>query len=112
MSEALVTSMADGGLVHVVVSGDIDLSNAAQVEDHLFGAISNQATAASVDLAGVGYLDSAGLRILFALAGRLEALQIALTLVVPVAAPARSVIELSGLSSVVSVRPRPGPRSG
>ena len=58
-----------------------------------------------VDLSGVTYVDSAGLRVLFTLGTRLEALQIRFRLVVPLDSPPRRVIELSGIGSVAAVQP-------
>ena len=44
--------------------------------------MSNQPAAVSVDLAELSYMNSAGIRILFALASRLQALRIVLELIV------------------------------
>ena len=66
-------------------------------------AISNQLTAVTLDLSGLEYIDSAGIRVLFTLANRLTILQIALRLVVPDRSPVRKVIDLSGMAAAVPV---------
>lgn len=105
MTGARVEVAVDGALVRIAVAGDVDLANAESVEGEIVSAISNQAEAASIDLSEVTYLDSAGLRLLFSLRSRLSTLQIDLELVAPVGSPSRRVIELSGLATLVPVRP-------
>lgn len=89
--------------VEIAMSGEIDLSNAVSVQDGVFSAITNHLVSVRIDLSGVTYLDSAGLRILFALADRLRLLQTSCTVVAPVGSPTRRVIELSGLDNLVTV---------
>jgi stage II sporulation protein AA (anti-sigma F factor antagonist) len=103
-----ITARPDGDIVLVVVAGEIDLSNADYVEREIATAITNRTMQAAIDLSDVGYIDSVGMRVLYALAGRLETAQIKFKLVAPAGSPARRVIELSGLSSMVEVEP-PGP---
>jgi anti-anti-sigma factor len=105
VSQASVDVKSDGDTVHIVLAGEIDMANAAVVEDQVCGAIDNHMTAATIDLSQVTYLDSAGLRILFDLAARLPTLQIDLELVAPAGSPSRRVVELSGLVAVARVTP-------
>jgi anti-anti-sigma factor len=102
---AQVNAALDGGVVRIALVGEIDMSNAAGVESSLVEAITNRATAVVLDLAGLRYIDSAGLRVLFLLVGRLETLQIALEVSAPVGSPARRVVELSGLAALVPLDP-------
>jgi anti-anti-sigma factor len=107
MSE-FTLKVVDGGPVgevHVALTGDIDMANVDRVADALHAAISNQLTAATIDLSGVDYVDSAGLRVLFGLAVRLPTLQIALRIVAPPGSPARRVVDMSGLSELTTVVP-------
>jgi len=108
MTGARVETSDHGDLVHIAVAGEVDLANAETVSRQIEAAISNRAACVSLDLSGVGYLDSAGLRVLFSLADRLATLQIELELVAPVGSPARRVIELSGLEAVTSLHPPRG----
>ena len=105
MTTARVETSAEDGSTHIVVSGEIDLANAAVVEDEIRAAVSNQPAMVSVDLTDLSYMDSAGIRILFALASRLQALRIVLELIVPLDSPTRRLIELSGFESLAALRP-------
>jgi anti-sigma B factor antagonist len=105
VTEAHITvDRAHGDRMRIAVGGEIDLANAAAVERQILDAISNQLTEITLDLHGLTYIDSAGLRVLFTLGTRLETLQIALELVVPTDSPIRRTIELSGLAAAVPVR--------
>jgi len=91
------------GTVHIVVSGEIDMDNAAKVEHQILDAISNQLTGVTLDLGGLDYIDSAGLRVLFTLGTRLQTLQIAARILVATESPVRRMIDLSGLAGVIPV---------
>jgi anti-anti-sigma factor len=94
-----------GAALRVVVAGEIDLANATDVEKRILEAISNQLTDVTVDLRDVEYIDSAGLRVLFTLATRLATLQIGLVLLVAPESPIRRVLEVSGVTAAIPVRP-------
>ena len=91
--------------MHISLSGEIDLANAAVIEDEIRSAVSTQPSAVSVDLTELSYIDSAGIRILYGLASRLQALRIVLELIVPLESPTRRLIELSGFESIAALRP-------
>jgi anti-anti-sigma factor len=95
----------DDAALRVVVAGEIDLANATDVEKQILDAISNQLTDVTLDLRDVEYLDSAGLRVLFTLATRLATLQIGLVLLVSPESPIRRVLEVSGVTAAIPVRP-------
>jgi anti-anti-sigma factor len=103
---ARVETRTDDGSMHIALSGEIDLANAAAVEDQIREAISHQPQTVSVDLTDLTYLDSAGIRILFTLASRLKPLRIILKLIVPLDSPTRRLIELSGFESLASLQPQ------
>lgn len=105
MTAAGVESSADGGSIRIRLSGEIDLANAAAVEDQIRAALTPQPSGVSVDLTDLTYLDSTGMRILYGLASRLQALRIVLELIVPLSSPTRRLIELSGFESIATVRP-------
>jgi anti-sigma B factor antagonist/stage II sporulation protein AA (anti-sigma F factor antagonist) len=100
MTTAEISSRVDGEAVHVRIVGEIDLANAAEVQDEINAAVTNDAARVVLDLTELEYLDSAGLRILFTLAERLRVLQMVLDLVVPPGCPVRRVVEMSGLEPV------------
>jgi anti-anti-sigma factor len=93
------------------LTGEIDLSNADDVENQILDHTSNQLSEVLVDLSGLTYLDSAGLRILFTLVTRMDTSQIGLELVVPPDSPINGAIQLTGLSTVVPVLPAPRNRA-
>jgi anti-anti-sigma factor len=101
---AVHTDETQPGRLLIRLDGEIDLANAATVEMQLREVITNRTRSVSIDLSELDYLDSAGLRILFALVDRLELLQIALDVTVSAGSPARRAVELSGLGAVVAVR--------
>lgn len=105
MTEAEVLSEeSEPGRLLVRLDGEVDLENVRRVEKRLAEIITNRAVSVTLDLGGLDYLDSAGLRLLFTLADRLQLLQITLDVVVPLSSPARKAVELSGLGAVVTVR--------
>lgn len=87
--------------VRIAVAGEIDMDNATYVEKQILGGISNQLTAVTLDLSGIDYIDSAGLRVLFTLGARLDTLQIAARLRVPTESPIRRVIDVSGVAAAI-----------
>jgi anti-anti-sigma factor len=103
MTAASVVVHPEGSAVRIVMGGEIDLENALEVEEQLTAAITNETSAVTLDLADLAYLDSAGLRVLFALAARLEVLQILLRVHVPQGSPARRVLQLSGFEGVAAL---------
>jgi len=93
-----------GDTVRIAVAGEVDLVNATTVEQRITDAITNQVRAVTLDLTALEYIDSAGLRVLFQLASRLETLQIAIELVVAPGSSVRRLVELSGLGAAMPVR--------
>ena len=59
------------GIVVARVSGEIDASNAAVVQAQLLDGLANEGAGLVVDLTEAGYVDSAGIRILFDTGARL-----------------------------------------
>lgn len=104
MTTATVKVHTAGDVVHIALAGEIDLANAATVEEEIFAAVDNSAVTVVIDLTDVLYLDSSGLRILFLLASRLQMLQIELQMVAPAGSPIRRVIEVFGLEPLVVLR--------
>jgi anti-anti-sigma factor len=84
------------------ITGDIDLSNVEEWTATLEAAVPNHALGLVVDLSGVTYLDSTGIRLLFRLARRLRDRQQTLHLVVPDGARIVRILELSGVSQVAT----------
>ena len=102
---AVVTATAEGGHVSLSISGEIDLSNADELELTVVESIPNHCTSASVDLSDVAYIDSVGMRIFFKLAAQLHTAQIDFKVIAPRTSPARRIVDISGLTAVVAVEP-------
>ena len=105
MTAAKVESSDENGSTRIALSGEIDLANATAIEDELRAAVSSQVSAVSVDLTDLTYIDSAGIRILYRLASRLQALRIVPEFIVPLDSPTRRLVELSGFESIAALRP-------
>jgi anti-sigma B factor antagonist len=100
--EELRLERVDGTLV-ARLSGEIDLSNAAIIKRSVAESVSNQELALVLDLSGVGYLDSAGIAMLFDLARLLARHQQQLILVVPAASLLHRTLRVSGWPSNVPI---------
>ena len=59
-----VETVEDGGLVKLVLRGELDLSTVAKVEEELRRAESAEPPVLVMDLAGLTFLDSTGLRLI------------------------------------------------
>ena len=104
MTDATVTvDQESDDIARIALAGEIDMDNASQVQHQILRAISNQHTGVTLDLSGIEYIDSAGLRVLFTLGNRLATLQIVMRLVVPEVSPVRRVIDLSGMANTIPV---------
>jgi anti-anti-sigma factor len=92
---------------HVVahISGEIDLANASELELELADSVPNDALGLVVDISEVGYLDSAGVRLVFGLAESLRRRGQRLALALPPTAPIRRVLELSGIEQAIPIAP-------
>ena len=90
------------GVPVLEVRGEVDLANAREL-DEAIGRTAGAGGPVAVDLSGVGYLDSAAVRVLFehAVARELHLLVAARGVVVPVVA-------VSGLAEVATVHRRAG----
>ena len=98
-----VTIAADDGVVVASLSGEIDLSNAAEITDALLGGVPNEALGLVIDLSEVSYIDSAGVRMLAELDHRLGWRAQALRVVAPDESRSRRVLEIAGLERVLSL---------
>lgn len=90
-----------GGIAVASIEGEIDLSNATQLELAISDAIPNQAVGLVVDLGSVRYLDSSGLGLLFNLARRVSRRQQAFAVVVPRQAEIREILGLGGATKAM-----------
>ena len=88
-----VTFSAHGTAALVRLTGEIDLANAPEIGREIV-VHTSAARAVLIDLTGVSFLDSAGVRLLDALIGDLDVLGTPIRLVVGESGPARSTLRL------------------
>lgn len=100
---AAVSVIVHDGTPVAAISGEIDLSNADSVLDQLEQAVEAGARGLVVDLGGVEYLDSTGVRLLVRLVRVLASSDLELRLVVPAGAPIRRVLELANIEAALPV---------
>jgi anti-anti-sigma factor len=93
----------EDGVTIASVEGEIDLSNAAELEMAISHAVANEAVGLVVDLAGVDYLDSSGVTLLFNLARRVSRRQQEFVVVVPGEAHVREILTLSGATEALAL---------
>ena len=98
-----VTIGVEDGVVVAGLSGEIDLSNAAEITDALLRGVPNEALGLVIDLSEVSYLDSAGVRMLAELDHRLGWRAQVLRIVASEASRSRRVLEIAGLERVLSM---------
>lgn len=102
-----ITTDRRDGMYKVTAEGEIDMSNLDAFADALSdgsAALSDGAAGLTVDLTGVDYLDSTGLKLLFTLAVRLEISQITLELIVAPGSSVQRVLEMTGVGDTVPLR--------
>jgi anti-anti-sigma factor len=103
MSELSHLDVSGDDVVIARLSGEVDLSNAADVGDHLASSVPNTALGLVLDLTATTYLDSSGVHLIFDLAERLRTRQQQLRIVVPAGAPVRRVLRIVELDDSVPV---------
>jgi anti-sigma B factor antagonist len=92
-----------GSVVRAALAGELDMSNAADLEAAIVDVVPNEATGMVLDLSAVTYLDSAGIRLLLTLVGRFRWRGQRLALVAPPGSRVRRVIELAGAQDALAV---------
>jgi anti-anti-sigma factor len=100
---ATIDVSGDDRIPLATIRGEIDLSNAAELEVAAADAVANNAQGLVVDLAAVDYLDSSGIGLLFNLARRLARRRQGFAIVAPGQAPVRQILEVTGVSETLEV---------
>ena len=80
---ASIELSSQDGFTVAAVEGEIDISNSIELETELSHAVPNDVRGLVLDLSGVDFIDSSGIRTLFDLAARLGNHQQVLHLVLP-----------------------------
>jgi anti-anti-sigma factor len=100
---ARMTVEGDAHVLTARITGEIDLSNAPDLEESILEAVPNTALGMVVDLTGVGYLDSAGVRMLVHLVERFRWRQQVFRAAAPDGSRVRGVLSMAGVDGVVPV---------
>jgi anti-anti-sigma factor len=87
----------DGNELVVRPRGELDIASAKTLEEELLQAIDSDAASVVLDLGGLSFIDSTGLRVLL-LAAKLSATCGAALRMVRATGPVREAIEVSGLN--------------
>jgi anti-anti-sigma factor len=80
------------GVVIAAITGEVDVSNARSLERQIGAELDGDAAGLVLDLAGLGFLDGAGVHMLYALADRVRGFAI----VLPEDSFSQRVLDLSG----------------
>jgi anti-anti-sigma factor len=83
-------------VVVAAITGEVDVSNAEYLTRSIAGTIDEQAPGLVLDLAGLEFMDSSGVHMLFELARRLRVARRGFALVLGEGSAPRRVLELSG----------------
>ena len=98
-----MTLEGDREVLTARITGEIDLSNASELEETIVDAVPNTALGMVVDLSGVEYLDSAGVRMLVHLVERFRWRQQVMRAAAPDGSRVRSVLSMAGADGVIPV---------
>lgn len=98
-----MTLEGDGEVLTARITGEIDLSNASELEETIVDAVPNTALGMVVDLSGVEYLDSAGIRMLVHLVERFRWRQQVMRAAAPDGSRVRGVLSMAGADGVIPV---------
>lgn len=96
-----------GPFILLRLEGELDLSNASDLQDELFDALPPTVPGAILDLARLQYVDSAGIRVLFDLVRHLDVRRQTCAVSLPAGARVRRLFEVTGLDQVLPVRETP-----
>jgi anti-anti-sigma factor len=104
MSRSQVEVLPPHGDVSIVrLHDEIDIANTSSIFDLLAEAVPNDRVGMTIDLSGLRYIDSAGVRMLFSIARRLDQSRQALALAVPADCPIARLVKITRLDEVAFV---------
>jgi anti-anti-sigma factor len=93
------------GTIVVTIDGEVDASNAFEIGERLKALMTNETEMLVVDLTRTGYIDSAGLNLMFTLADELKSHRQRLSLVVSGDSPIARTLAITGVGQEVQVHP-------
>jgi len=98
-----VDVVRDGDWLVAAWHGEIDMSNAEALEQDTLGSMRNTDAGLTVDLTGVSYIDSAGIRSLVAIRELLAARQQRLFVVVQEHSVLNKALDVGGVPAVIPI---------
>jgi anti-anti-sigma factor len=98
----------EAGIATARLSGEIDISNAAELLQAITKATPNDAVGVALDMTAVDYLDSAGIHLLYRLRESLNARGQALRLVIPEESLVTDTLRLAGVRDHMDIVPTLG----
>ena len=91
------------GVVVARLEGEVDMSNATELGATITASIPSDARGLVLDLGDVGYVDSAGIHVLFELRDRLTRRGQEIRLVLATDSPVATALEYAGVQSMLGV---------
>ncbi len=105
MKDELVEVLRDGDWLVASWHGDVDMSNAAEFQERAMSTLRNTDSGLTVDIGGVTYIDSAGIRSLLNMRRMLEERQQKLSVVLPAGSVLTRALEVGGVVAVIPTFP-------
>jgi anti-anti-sigma factor len=102
----------DEGRRRIVVAGELDLATAPELESTLSGLCTDGATEIEIDLRGVSFVDSTGIRALLVAKDECDSRQVGLSMIATEAAQVRKLWEVTKLTYEFPWRDAPGEQTG
>jgi len=99
----LVTPDLSGPVPVARVAGEVDLANATRLRQELLALATDEAEGLVVDLTGVPYADSAGIKVLFDVARDLQRRNLPLAVSVPASSPLRRLLKITSFQEVAPI---------
>jgi anti-anti-sigma factor len=93
-----------GGVVVARLDGEIDLANTPTVSAAILEAVPNDALGLVIDLSGVRYIDSVGIRMLFTFVRSLHNARQGMAIAVPPDSPVRKLLKITHLDEATEFR--------
>jgi anti-anti-sigma factor len=93
-----------GDVVIARLDGEIDLANTPTVSAAVLEAVPNDAVGLVIDLSGVRYIDSVGIRMLFTFVRSLHASRQGMAIAVPPDSPVRNLLKITHLDEATAFR--------